>query len=238
LAVNAPSIACAAREQSSTEPMAGDERPGRLRAAWRVGRRVAVIGGVVVAVYVMATFVQVWHASRQEHRESAAAIVVMGAAQYDGRPSPVLQARLDRALDLYRQGLAPLLITTGAKQEGDRFTEGFAGYRYLTSLGVPEDHILVVDTGTNTWEELWATSLELRRRAQSEPTVASLYVRVVIVSDAYHSLRLEQTAREVGLDPLVVPTGLGASTKRLVRETAAVSLGRLIGYRRLAELTS
>ena len=218
--------------------MADDERAGRLRVAWRAVRRLAVVGLVVGTLYVTATFVQVWHSSKQEHRESAAAIVVMGAAQYDGRPSPVLQARLDRALDLYRQGLAPLLITTGSKQEGDRFTEGFTGYRYLTSLGVPDDDIVVVDTGTNTWEELWAASVELRRRAQNPSTVTNLHVRVVIVSDAYHSLRLEHTAREVGLDPLVVPTTRDASTKRLLRETVAVSLGRIVGYRRLAELTS
>jgi len=218
--------------------MADDGRAGRVRVAWRIVRRLAVIGLVVGALYATATFVQVWHASKQDHRGTAAAIVVMGAAQYDGRPSPALQARLDHALDLYRQGLAPLLVTTGSKQEGDRFTEGFTGYRYLSSLGVPVDDIVVVDTGTNTWEELWATSVELRRRAQNQSTVTNLHVRVVIVSDAYHSLRLEHTAREVGLDPLVAPTSHGASTKRLLRETAAVSIGRIVGYRRLAELTS
>jgi uncharacterized SAM-binding protein YcdF (DUF218 family) len=63
-------------------------------------------------------------------------------------------------------------------------------------------------------------------------------VRVLLVSDAYHSLRLEHTAREVGLDPLVAPTGPRASTRRLARETVAVSIGRVVGYRRLAELTS
>jgi len=217
--------------------MADDQRRGRLRAAWRFVRTAIILGVAVGALYVMITFVQVWHASRQDHRQPAAAIVVMGAAQYDGRPSPVLQARLDRAFELYRQGLAPLLVTTGAKLEGDRFTEGFAGYQYLSSLGVPDEDIANVDTGTNTWEELSAASDELHRRAQRQPSNRAR-VRVLIVSDSYHSLRLEHTAREVGLDPLVAPTGPRASTRRLARETVAVSIGRVLGYRRLAELTS
>ena len=217
--------------------MSGNARSGRLHVAWRLVRNAAVLGIAVATMYVAVTFVQVWHASRQNHHQPAAAIVIMGAAQYDGRPSPVLQARLDRAHDLYRQGLAPLLITTGAKQEGDRFTEAFAGYQYLSSRGVPDASIAVIDTGTNTWEELSATSIELHRRSQ-HPRATDTRVRVLIVSDSYHSLRLEHTAREVGLDPLVAPTGPRASTRRLVRETVAVSLGRVVGYRRLAALTS
>ena len=199
--------------------------------------RVVAVGAVLGVAYVGVTFVQVWHASRQDHRQAAAAIVVMGAAQYDGRPSPVLQARLDRAHELYEQGLAPLLVTTGSKQQGDRFTEGFAGYQYLSSLGVPDKDIVVVDTGTNTWEELSATADELHKRS-TRADAADARVRVLLVSDSYHSLRLEHTAREVGLDPLVAPTGPSASTRRLVRETVAVSIGRVVGYRRLAELTS
>ena len=218
--------------------MPRDERVGRLRVAWRVVRRVALAVLAIGTLYVTSTFVQVWHSSRQVHRDSAEAIVVMGAAQYDGRPSPVLQARLDRALELYRQGLAPLLITTGSKKEGDRFTEGFTGYRYLSSLGVPDDAIAIVDTGTNTWEELLAASVELRHRAANPAEATRTDVRVLIVSDAYHSLRLENTAREVGLDPLVVPSSLGTPARRLVRETVAVSLGRVLGYRRLAEFAS
>ena len=217
--------------------MAAEQRHGRLRAVLGFARKAIVVGVAVGTLYVMVTFVQVWHASRQRHHEPAAAIVVMGAAQYDGRPSPVLQARLDRALELYRQGLAPLLVTTGSKREGDRFTEGFAGYQYLSSLGVPDEDIANVDIGTNTWEELSAASDELRRRAPGQPANAAR-VRVLIVSDSYHSLRLEHTAREVGLDPLVAPTGPRASARRLARETVAVSLGRVLGYRRLAELTS
>jgi uncharacterized SAM-binding protein YcdF (DUF218 family) len=217
--------------------MAAEQRHRRLRAMLGFTRKAIVVAVAVATLYVMVTFVQVWHASRQQHHEPAAAIVVMGAAQYDGRPSPVLQARLDRALELYRQGLAPLVVTTGSKREGDRFTEGFAGYQYLSSRGVPDEDIANVDIGTNTWEELSAASDELQRRAPRQSANLAR-VRVLIVSDSYHSLRLEHTAREVGLDPLVAPTGPRASPRRLARETVAVSLGRVLGYRRLAELTS
>src|SRR4051812_45186550 len=116
---------CDALEQGSTESMVGEKRAGRVaprvtgRVAWRVVRKGAVIALGVGALYVAITFVQVWYASRQDHAEPAEAIVVMGAAQYDGRPSPVFQARLDRAYELFQQGLAPLVITTGSKQEGD-----------------------------------------------------------------------------------------------------------------------
>src|SRR5690606_27720941 len=122
------------------------------------------------------TFVQVWHASTQDDERPSEAIVVLGAAQYDGRPSPVLQARLDRAYELYRAGVAPLIVTTGANQEGDRFTEGYVGFDYLRNRGVPEDDLLVITDGVNTWEELSATANQLRPLGLD---------RVVLVSDGY-----------------------------------------------------
>ena len=169
------------------------------------GHRPAAIGTLYVAI----TFVQVWHASRQDHGQPAEAIVVMGAAQYDGRPSPVFQAAPRSCLRaLPARAWRRCVITTGSKQEGDRFTEGFAGYQYLSSLGVPDANIAIVDTGTNTWEELEAAAAELQR-AKRQSAARGARPRVLIVSDAYHSLRLEHTAREVGLDPLVAPTGSG-----------------------------
>ena len=105
--------------------------------------------------------------------------------------------------------------------------------------GVPESAIVVVTTGSNTWEELSATAVELDNLIRTErlPDDDASH-RVVIVSDGYHAFRLESTAREAGLDPLVATTHHGGSTGRLLRETAAVSVGRLIGYRRLASLAS
>ena len=83
------------------------------------------------SLYVGVTFVQVWMASRHDGATKSDAIVVFGAAQYDGRPSPVLTARLDHALELWHEGLAPLIVVTGGKQPGDRFTEATASANYL-----------------------------------------------------------------------------------------------------------
>ena len=166
--------------------------------------------------------------SRTDQRAPVAAIVVLGAAQYDGRPSPVLKARLDRAYDLYVEGIAPRIVTTGANQAGDRFTEGYVGFQYLRAKGVPEADLIVVTDGTNTWEELSATAHQLAPLGLD---------KVVLVSDGYHALRLEHTAAELGLDATVARTDTTATFRQLARETVAVSLGRIIGYRRLAELS-
>ena len=118
-----------------------EERPS-LRARARAHRR-RWIGRLVLAAvlalvgYLVLTFVQVLSASRDDDRVRSDAIVVLGAAQYDGTPSPVLRQRLDHALDLYRDGVAGRIVLTGGKQAGDRFTEAYAGYRYLTGRGVP-----------------------------------------------------------------------------------------------------
>lgn len=183
---------------------------------------------VVVTVFTAVTFLQVWRASRDDQARPVDAIVVLGAAQYDGRPSPVLEARLVHALELWEQGLADVIVTTGANQAGDRFTQGFAGYTYLRDSGVPDEAILVVVDGTSTYEELSATANVLAERGME---------RVLLVSDPYHNLRARAVAREVGLDAYVSAADTGAPFSRLVRETAGVVIGRLIGFRRLASLT-
>jgi uncharacterized SAM-binding protein YcdF (DUF218 family) len=201
-------------------------RPGRSRRWWAARVLLAVV--VLNVLYVGVTFVQVWWSSTHDEARPSEAIVVLGAAQYDGRPSPVLQARLDRAHELYLEGIAPRIVTTGANQEGDRFTEGYVGFQYLLGLGVPEEDIIVITDGVNTWEELSATAEQLRPLGLDQ---------VVLVSDGYHALRLAHTAEELGLDASVARTDTSATFRQLARETAAVSLGRLIGYRRLADLS-
>ena len=185
----------------------------------------AVVGAIGLGcLYLAFTFFQVLARSGDDERDAVDAIVVLGAAQYDGSPSPVLARRLDHALELYRDGVAPLIVTTGSNQPGDRFTEGYAGYEYLLLAGVPDEALIVITTGSSTWEQIAATSRQLRAREVDS---------VVLVSDPYHSLRLDQIAGEVGLDASVSPTDTGSSIRQLLRETAAVSVGRIIGYRRL-----
>jgi uncharacterized SAM-binding protein YcdF (DUF218 family) len=198
-----------------------------VRRLTRWSRRLVlalVVVGVLGAVYVGVTFVQVWSTARSDGTGPADAIVVLGAAQYDGEPSPVLRARLDHAAALYQDGHAPLVVVTGGKQEGDRVTQALAGFAYLRDLGIPEESILLEVDGTSTYSELAATARILDDRGLD---------RVLMVSDGYHSARLLAIADELGLDGAVSPTDTSYGAGSLLRETAAVSIGRLVGFRRL-----
>lgn len=187
------------------------------------------LGLVALGVlYVAVTFVQVWRMSQVDEARPVDAIVVLGAAQYDGRPSPVFEARLDHAQELYEGGFASVIVTTGSSQVGDRFTEGFAGYDYLRGLGVPDEDILVVVDGSNTWEQMTATAAVLGVRDMDS---------VLLVSDGYHTYRAELMADDVGLEAYSSPTDGGSSARQLLRETAAVSVGRILGFRRVSNLT-
>jgi uncharacterized SAM-binding protein YcdF (DUF218 family) len=173
------------------------------------------------------TFVQVWRASRRDGDRSAEAIVVLGAAQYDCRPSPVLEERLDHALELYEGGTAGTIVVTGGRQEGDRCTEATASAEYLLAAGVPDADVLREVQGTSTWESLAASARILRDVRLTH---------VVLVTDGYHALRVQAIADELGLDASVSPSGNGGSVRDYVEETAAVAVGRIVGFRRLVDL--
>lgn len=198
-----------------------------LRVAIRVG--VILLAGLLL--YELVTFGQVWMASRRDEAHPADAIVVFGAAQYDGRPSPVLAARLDHALELWDEGLADIIVVTGGRQEGDRFTEAAASANYLIARGVPDSALRREVQGTNTWESLAAAARILRDEGLHE---------VLLVSDPYHAYRIESIAEELGLRSHVSPANVHYSAathlRQLVRESAVVSVGRVIGFRRLMRL--
>lgn len=193
-----------------------------------------LIGGCAVVLlgiaYVGVTFAQVVATSHRDDTPNAQAtkaqaIIVLGAAQYDGVPSPVLKARLEHALELYRWGIAPVVVVTGGRQPGDRFTEATAGYDYLRRRGVPDSAIRKEVHGSTTWESLRAASTFLEKEGITD---------VVLVSDGYHSKRLLEIAGEVGLSARVSPSteSLSGSTRLRaeVRETLAVSIGRITGF--------
>lgn len=194
--------------------------------------RLAATFVALVVAYVAVTGAQVWWASRQDGARPAEAIVVLGAAQYDGRPSPVLRARLDHAADLFSQGLAPLVVVTGGRAPGDRVTEATAAADYLLERGVPEAALRREVSGQSSYESLAATSRFLRDEGIDD---------VLLVSDSFHAYRIAAIAEEVGLDAAVSPTPSspisgGAYARQMLRETAAVALGRLVGYRRMRNL--
>jgi uncharacterized SAM-binding protein YcdF (DUF218 family) len=198
-----------------------------LALRWAI--RLLLAGLTLVVLYVGVTFAQVWLASHRSSSAPASAIVVMGAAQWNGVPSPVLKGRLDHALQLYRDGAAPIIVVTGGKQTGDAVTQGYSGFTYLRSQGVPESAIRVEVEGTNSFEELSASSVIVRDAGGTNT--------VLIVTDPYHALRVASIAEELGLDAHVSPTKVSSTFQELFRETIAVSLGRIIGYRRLSSFT-
>ena len=203
------------------------------RPRWfRIGWKVALGVFAVLLLYVGGTFWQVWQASREDQAQEAGAIVVMGAAQYNGDPSPVFEARLEHSLELYEQGLSDTVVVTGGRQAGDEFTEASAGEMWLQQHGVPESDLLLEVQGRNSWESLAASARILRDDGIED---------VIIVSDPFHAKRLEEIADEVGLDAFISPAQESpvdgaAELRAMVRETAAVSVGRFLGYRRLMNL--
>lgn len=178
----------------------------------------------LLVAYALYVVVSVSVESQRDQRGATGAIVVLGAAQYDGTPSPVLQQRLDHALELYEAEVAPRIVLTGSKQSSDRFTEAYAGFRYLLGEGVPEADMTVVSDGSSTYESLMATSRQLRGDGVG---------KVTLVSDGYHNRRLQGIASEVGLEPSVSPSTEGGDLRELAREMGLVGFGEIVGYRRL-----
>jgi uncharacterized SAM-binding protein YcdF (DUF218 family) len=216
---------------ADSEPAPRGRRSTGRRIA-HIAVRAALVVIAAIALYFVVTFVQVWNASRQDHAQHAQAIVVLGAAQYDGRPSPVLAARLDHAAHLYAAGYADYIVVTGGRQPGDRFTEAEASANYLGTKGVPGSAIERETSSTNSWESLAAASRFL---------IADGIRDVILVSDPFHSYRIAAIASSLGLRPHVSPTPTSpvhgfAEFKALARETAAVALGRIVGWERLVRI--
>jgi vancomycin permeability regulator SanA len=192
----------------------------------------AVLVLIAVAVVVpVAVGARVWYDARQDSHPKSDAIIVLGAAQYNGRPSPTLQWRLVHALKLYRNGVAPAIVTVGGKRPGDNFTEASAGRNWLARHGVPESRLVAVGAGYDT-----LTSLEAVGQAYKK-----LHWRSgVIVSDPWHALRSRTMAGDNGIKAAVSPTRSGPSVQTrdtqfhyIARETGGylwyVTLGRILG---------
>ena len=198
----------------------------------RILTRVVVVATVLGVAYLAVTFVQVWRASTTDRAAVSDAIVVLGAAQYDGAPSPVLRSRLDHAIELREQQIADIIVVTGGNRPGDRTTEASASARYLLEHGVPEASIMREVSGTNSWQSLAAAARFLR---------AEDLLDVVLVSSPYHALRTEAIADEVGLHGRASPAArssesVASQVSHLGREAVAVGIGRIIGFGRLVDL--
>jgi uncharacterized SAM-binding protein YcdF (DUF218 family) len=207
------------------QPAAG----ARRRRRWKIVRRSLLAVVVLVAGYYAVTLVQVYRTGHSDQARPVDAVVVMGAAQYDGRPSPQLAARLDHVVTLYDDGVAPLIVVTGGKQAGDRFTEADASAQYLVDRGVPASAIVMETSGRTTYESMAGAADLLDDRGLGT---------VLVVTDPYHALRSRLIAEDVGLTAFVSPTPTsvvrgGNAVRRHLAEAGAVALGRIVGFDRI-----
>jgi uncharacterized SAM-binding protein YcdF (DUF218 family) len=199
-----------------------------VRRPRRVGRllgRLALAGLLAGGLVVTGTAVRVWQVARQDHRPASDAVVVLGSAQYDGRPSAIFQSRLDHALALYRAGVAPRIVTVGGNRSGDRYTEAGAGALYLRGRGVPEADVVAVGEGRDTLESVRALAVVFRDRG---------WRTAVLVTDPWHVLRTQRMAADAGIDSVGSPTRSGpivqtreTEARYVIRETAAYLYYRL-----------
>jgi len=216
--------------QRDPTPVKPIPRPPRFVGRYVVRALIAVVA--LCAIYALVTLWQVWSTGRSDQARPVDAIVVLGAAQYDGRPSPQLAARLDHVVELWPEGLAQRIVATGGKQPGDRYTEAQAATNYLVDHGIPAEVIVSDVEGGSTYESF------ADLRAQYGDEIRS----VLIVTDPYHALRSRMIAAELGFEAFVSPTGDSVVTgagqlRREVEEAAGVAIGRIIGFDRLERLT-
>ena len=180
----------------------------------------AVLGLSALVAY--ATF-RIWQQGSRDDHPTSGAIVVLGAAQFDGTPSPVFAARLDWAVTLYHQGTARFVVMTGGKAEGDRMTEAEAGRDYAVARGVPAEAILLEDHGRTTLQSLDAAAVILGAHGIHD---------AVFVSDPTHMLRVLRIATDLGIQAWGSPTPTSRIETDVGRKMDATihELGGLVLY--------
>jgi uncharacterized SAM-binding protein YcdF (DUF218 family) len=197
-------------------PSSAARRPVRLRRTVALLVLCALTLGLI---WLASVPTRIWWTARQDQRPHSDVLLVLGASQYNGKPSPVLQARLAHALTLYHDGVAPRIVTVGGKRPGDNFTEASAGKDWLVSHGVPASAVLAVGSGTDTWNSIQAVAAEMKDRSWDS---------AVIVTDPWHSFRSREMARHAGLKAATSPTRSGPIVQQrhtelryVIRETGA-----------------
>jgi uncharacterized SAM-binding protein YcdF (DUF218 family) len=192
-------------------------------ANWWV--RLLILLVVAVAAFLIGTAVQIVHSASQQETHPADAIVVFGAAEYSGHPSPVLRARLDHALDLYRHGLAPVVITTGGAAADPKFSEGGVGQDYLMHSGVPERSVIAETQGHDTAESALRIGVIMRANGLHS---------CIAVSDAYHVFRIRKLLQHEGIDPVYIsprpdsrPHSAAQRALAVLRESTSYLLWRI-----------
>jgi uncharacterized SAM-binding protein YcdF (DUF218 family) len=188
--------------------------------AWfRWARRIVLAIVALIVIVVLYVAIHIWLVAREDHRPRSDAIVVLGASQYNGIPSPVFAARLNHAVTLYDEHVSTHIVTVGGKEPGDNFTEAASGRTYLAAHGVPKSAITADQTGRDTLSSL---------RAVDETFRANGWHTAVLVTDPWHCLRSRTMARWLGIDAVTSPerTGPAVGSKSvelryITRETEA-----------------
>jgi uncharacterized SAM-binding protein YcdF (DUF218 family) len=203
--------------------MLAQSKPKRRHTGLRIALALALLLVAGALGWISWVYTQIELYAHQDQAAQADAIGVLGAAEYDGKPSPVYRARLDHALELYHRGIAPLIITLGGPG-GDQYTEGAVGQEYLVSKGVPESAIIAETESRNTEESA--------RRMVVIARVNGLH-RVVVVSDDTHMFRIHAVCAADGLDVLTSPRPRPATEEktqegaRIAHEILSYTLWRL-----------
>jgi uncharacterized SAM-binding protein YcdF (DUF218 family) len=189
--------------------------------------RVLLLLLLIAVAWVGSVAFRVWWVARGDDRTPVDAVVVLGASQYDGSPSPIFASRLDHAVELYDEGVATEVITVGSNMPGDRFTEAGSGRDYLIDAGVPASAIESLPVGRDTWNSLQAVDQLVERRG---------WQTVVLVTDPWHEFRSREMAEDLGMTATTSPTRTGpvvqeriTEVKAVVRETAAYVWWRMSG---------
>jgi uncharacterized SAM-binding protein YcdF (DUF218 family) len=203
------------------------------RRWWRRSFKAVLVLVFLGVVYVGVNLALVIRTANTDQARVVDVIVVLGAAQYDGRPSPQLEARLEHTVDLWNEGLAPVVFVTGGNQPGDAHTEAESSRDYLVEHGVPAEAIQMEDTARSTWESL---------SNFAEIADGQGWERVLLVTDPFHSLRSRLIAQELGFTAYTSPTQTSPVQGREelmkeIKEALGISVGRIIGFERLWKVT-
>ncbi len=189
--------------------------------------RVIVAAVLAAVLLVGSTALGIWWTARQDSRPAADAIVVLGSAQYNGRPSSIFEARLEHALALFEDGVAPVIVTVGGKADGDQFAVAEAGQAYLADAGVPAEALLAVPEGADTLQSIRAAAAAFSEHG---------WGHAVLVTDPWHAMRAERMAEDAGMEADSSPTRQGPAVhtrstqfRYILRETAAYLLYRATG---------
>jgi uncharacterized SAM-binding protein YcdF (DUF218 family) len=198
----------------------GDRHPQRR---WLL--RLEALGLAAVAAFLALTGARIVHEGSLQELHPADAIVVFGAAEYAGHPSPVLRARLDHAFDLFQQGIAPVVITTGGAASDPSFSEGGVGSSYLERRGIPERSLIAETQGSDTAQSAVRVAVIMRANGLHS---------CVAVSDAYHVFRIKKLLEHEGIGPVYVaprpdsrPHGAVQRAYAVLREACSYLLWKL-----------